>query len=49
MKDLDNLERKYNDTIIKLREIETKEIELRRNNELIRSDLLSKDKELEYL
>ena len=48
-KELENIERKYNDAVTKLRELETRDIENKRNAELMKSDLTSKDKELEFL
>ena len=48
-KELDDIEKKCNDVIIKLREAENKIYSLRREVDLKEEDLESKQKEIDYL
>jgi SMC interacting uncharacterized protein involved in chromosome segregation len=48
-KDIDNIEIKYNDAVMKLRDIDVFEKEWKREMERLKDETVSKDKEINYL
>ena len=47
--ELETLEKKYNDAVIRIKSIENTEISAKRDVDLMKAEMTSKDKELAYL